>query len=74
MITVYSDKHRLRNSKTELYGGQLVEPYERPSRAEIVLERVKKEKLGEIVNPRAFGIAPVHALHDVGFVAFLQTE
>ncbi len=72
MITVYSDKHRLRNSKTELYGGQLVEPYERPSRAEIVLERVKKEKLGEIVKPRDFGIAPVHALHDVGFVEFLQ--
>ena len=71
MITVFSEKHRLRNSKSELYGGQLVAPFESPARAEIVLERVQKEKLGEIINPRDFGIAPVLALHDAGFVEFL---
>ena len=59
MITVFSDKHRLRNAKTELYGGQLVTPFESPSRAEIVLERVKSEKLGEVIEPRNFGMDPV---------------
>ena len=72
MITIYSDKHRLRNSKTELYGGQLVPPFENPSRADIVLERVKSENLGEVISPREFGMEPVLALHDAGFVEFLQ--
>ncbi|MDG2064677.1 MAG: histone deacetylase family protein, partial [SAR324 cluster bacterium] len=35
MITIYSEKHRLRNAKTELFGGLLVPPYENPSRADI---------------------------------------
>jgi len=72
MITVFSERHRLRNSKTELYGGQLITPFESPSRADIVMERVKNEKLGEIIEPLDFGIAPVLALHDAGFVEFLQ--
>ena len=72
MITVFSDKHRLRNAKTELYGGQLVTPFESPSRADIVLERIKREKLGEIIKPLDFGIDPVLALHDAGFVEFLK--
>ena len=72
MITVFSHKHRLRNAKTELYGGQLVAPFESPSRAEIVLERVKSEKLGDVIEPQDFGIDPVLALHDAGFVEFLQ--
>ena len=73
MITIYSEKHRLRNAKTELFGGVLVAPYENPSRADIILERVKSEKLGEIIEPDEFGMEPVLALHDAGFVEFLQT-
>ena len=72
MITVFSEKHRLRNSKTELYGGQLVSPFESPSRADIILERVQSEKIGEVIEPLDFGIDPVLALHDAGFVEFLQ--
>jgi len=51
----------------------LVAPYENPSRADIILERVKSEKLGEIIEPDEFGMEPVLALHDAGFVEFLQT-
>ena len=54
MITVFSNKHRLRNTKTELYVGLLVAPFESPSRADIVLERVRSEKLGEVIEPRDF--------------------
>jgi hypothetical protein len=28
MLTVFSEKHKLRDAKTELYGGQLVPPFE----------------------------------------------
>ena len=34
METIFTERHQLRNSKTELFGGELVEPFERPSRAE----------------------------------------
>ena len=44
MLSVYSEKHALRNSKTELSGGQLVPPYECPVRAEYILERLKLVK------------------------------
>ena len=54
MITIFSEKHRLRNAKTELFGGLLVSPYENPSRADIILERVHSEKLGEVIAPKEF--------------------
>ena len=37
MLTVFSEKHALRDSATELYGGELVPPFECPIRAEYVL-------------------------------------
>ena len=72
MITIYSEKHRLRNAKTELFGGLLVPPYENPSRADIILERLNSENLGEVSAPSEFGMEPVLALHDAGFVEFLR--
>jgi hypothetical protein len=33
MITVFSDRHRLRDVKTELSGGLLIPPHESPRRA-----------------------------------------
>ena len=38
MKTIFSEQHRLRDAKTELYGGELVKPFERPSRADMVVE------------------------------------
>ncbi len=37
MLTVFSEKHALRDAKTELYGGVLVPPFECPVRAEHIL-------------------------------------
>jgi acetoin utilization deacetylase AcuC-like enzyme len=71
MITVYSDKHFLRNPRTELYGGELVTPHECAQRAEYVLERVKATGLGEVIAPVPFGLEPVLRVHDAHFVEFL---
>src|SRR5882757_8362973 len=71
MITVYSEKHFLRDARTELYRGELVRPHECPERAELVLERVKASGLGDIVSPRQFGLEPVLRVHDAQFVDFL---
>ena len=72
MITVFSDEHRLRNARTELYGGELVSPHECPERAEYVLGRVRDVSLGDIVAPRRFGLDPVLRVHDAAFVEFLS--
>ncbi|MEM0989565.1 MAG: histone deacetylase family protein [Pseudomonadota bacterium] len=73
MITVYSDRHHLRASETELYGGQLVPPFECPTRAEHILARVRAQNLGEVVEPKPHGIGPVHAVHSADFIEFLAT-
>jgi acetoin utilization deacetylase AcuC-like enzyme len=73
VITVFTEEHLLRNAKTELYGGRLVPPHECPERAEIVIERVRTLRLGEIMAPSRFGLAPVLKVHDPAFVDFLQS-
>ncbi len=73
MKTVYSEKHKLRNAKTELYGGELVEPFERPSRAESILQAVQLADLGPIEKPLEHGLEPVLKVHDADFVDFLQS-
>lgn len=72
MKTVFTEKHRLRNARGELFGGLIVEPHERPSRAEIILDRVKEVDLGPVLEPADHGMEPLLAVHDAGYVAFLQ--
>src|SRR5210317_1632421 len=73
MLTVYSEKHALRDSKTELYGGQLVPPFECPVRAEHILQRVQSVGLGDVIAPRQFDLEPVTRIHDPAFLRFLET-
>ncbi|MEM7564876.1 MAG: histone deacetylase family protein [Pseudomonadota bacterium] len=72
MLTVFSEKHALRDSKTELYGGELVPPFECPVRAEHVINRVREVSLGEIIKPQDFDIDVVTRIHDPGFISFLE--
>jgi acetoin utilization deacetylase AcuC-like enzyme len=72
MLTVFSEKHALRDARTELYGGKLVPPFECPVRAEHVLDRVREVGLGDIVAPRQFDIEAVTRVHDAAFIEFLE--
>ena len=72
MLTIYSDDHHLHHGKYELIDGQLTPCFEKPSRADMVLARAQKVKLGEVVAPREFGLAPILRVHDEGFVHFLK--
>ncbi len=72
MLTVFSEKHALRDARTELYGGELVPPFECPVRAEHIVERVKQVGLGEIIAPREFTIDAVTRIHDTEFLHFLE--
>ena len=73
MLTIHSEKHRLRSAKTELAGGLLVEPFERPSRMDHITGRIRETGLGEIVEPQDFGLDPILRIHDKDFVDFLST-
>ncbi len=64
MRTVYSEQHKLRDAKTELYNGELVLPFESPMRVEYVLQEVREVNLGEIIEPRSFEIEAICRLHN----------
>lgn len=72
MWTIYSEDHRLHRPRYELMDGELVPVFEKPERADWVLERVKARGLGEIAAPRRHGLDAalrVHADHYVDYLA-----
>ncbi|MFN0115916.1 MAG: histone deacetylase family protein [Paracoccaceae bacterium] len=73
MKTFYSEDHRLHFPQGELSGGQFVTPYERPSRVEYVLRRLKERGLTDIADPGPCDMGPVRGLIDADFLAFLET-
>lgn len=72
MRTVYSEDHRLHDGKHELLEGQFMKAHEMPRRAEIVIDRVRAMKLGEVLAPQDFGLEPILKVHDRGLVDFLK--
>jgi acetoin utilization deacetylase AcuC-like enzyme len=72
MHTIYSEEHRHQDGNAELFEGKMVKPHESPRRAEIVLERVRAQKLGDVVGLHDFGLDPILKVHDRGFVDFLR--
>ena len=72
MITVFSNEHALRHPHTELSGGELVTPHECPERAQFVLDRVREQRLGDVIPPTRFGPGPRLRVHDAGYLEFLE--
>ncbi len=73
MKIVYSDDHRLHFAQGEIYGGELVTPFERPSRMEYILRELKARKMTDMVAPGALDMQAVRKVHDRGFLGFLET-
>jgi len=73
MQVFYSEKHRLHFPQAELSEGQFVTPYERPSRVEFILQRLKDRGFSDIASPPAADMAPIRELHDAGYLEFLRT-
>ena len=71
MKIIYSEKHRLRDSKTELFGGELVPPFERPSRMDLILKQIDLRSYGELIEPDSYGLEEVLRVHDAGYVEFM---
>ena len=73
MLTVLSETHRQHQPKGELYGGELVPPFENPTRIDYVLARIRDVGLGEVINEDSHGLEPVRRVHDEGFLRFLES-
>ena len=72
MKTIFSEDHKLHDGTVELIGGTLVPSFECPRRAEIVINRVRDQKLGPVIEPTRFGIENAALVHAPDFVKFLS--
>ena len=72
MKTFFSEDHRRHFPQAELSGGQFVTPYERPSRVEYVLARLKERGMTDIVAPDAPDMAAIRALCAPDYLDFLE--
>ncbi|MCB1478331.1 MAG: histone deacetylase family protein [Tepidamorphaceae bacterium] len=73
MKTFFSEKHRLHFPQAELSGGEFVTPFERPSRAEYILNRLRDRGFETPQAPGDVDMKPVLALHDAGYIDFLES-
>jgi len=72
MKTIYSEKHILRDPKTELFGGELVPPFECPVRVEHVVKEINKRNFSKIIGPKHFGKEPLLKIHSEQYLNFLE--
>lgn len=73
MQTYFSEDHRKHFPQAELSGGQFVTPYERPSRVEYVLRRLKDRGFATPLAPDAPDMTVLRGLCDPGYLTFLET-
>ena len=73
MQTFFSEAHRLHFPRGELHGGELVTPFERPSRVEHVLRRLAERGFPDPRTPPACEMASVARVHDAGYLDFLES-
>lgn len=73
MRVFYSEKHRLRDARTELSGGLLVSPFEAPFRLELIIAACAAHEHGRPEEPMSHGLDVALQVHDAGYVAFLET-
>ena len=73
MKIVYSEAHRLHFPQGEIYGGELVTPFERPSRMEYILRELDQRGLRERIAPGPLDMRLLRRVHDRGYLDFLAT-
>lgn len=72
MITICSPEHAQHSAPHEFLDGRLIPPYESPARVDVILAALARAGLGPVQPPREFGMAPVAAVHDREYLAYLE--
>ena len=73
MKTAFSPRHVGHSGNVELAEGNIVPAFEKPSRAEYIVERIKEVKLGEIRAPEVHGLKSAAKVHRQDYLDFLPT-
>ena len=73
MKTVYSPRHFGHSNQVEVVAGAIVPAFEKPSRAEYVLARVKAVGLGDVIAPQDHSLATAAKVHRQDYLDFLPT-
>ena len=74
MQIFYSDAHLQHYPPFEIFdGGEKVAYFENPERAERILKELKNTPWANIGSPLDFGLEPIIAVHDIGYISFLRT-
>ena len=72
MKTIYSDRHHLHQGQLEFYRGELVPCFEKPERADFVLQAVQARGIGPVIEPESFSLAPIERVHAPRYLRFLE--
>lgn len=73
MKTVFSPRHIGHSNQLELVAGGIVPGFEKPSRADYVIGRVRDVGLGEILAPDEHDLGAAGRVHRADYLAFLPT-
>jgi acetoin utilization deacetylase AcuC-like enzyme len=73
MKTIFSEDHRKHFAQAEVYGGELVTPFERPSRMEYILSELKARGMTDISAPEKPDLTAIARVHDQGYLNFLKS-
>jgi acetoin utilization deacetylase AcuC-like enzyme len=74
MKIFYSEVHRKHDPPFEVFDGGAHVPYfENPERMDKILAALHKTDWAELVEPMDFGLDPIHAVHDKGYITFLAS-
>ena len=74
MKIFYSETHRRHNPSFEVFdGGQRVPYLETPDRMDKILTALGNTDWADIKEPANFGLGPILAVHDPGYINFLAT-
>jgi len=72
MKTVLSEMHKKHFPRGELYGGELLRPFECPERWEFIKSALIQDGYNDFITPDAFSMDTVLQIHKQSFVEFLQ--
>ncbi|HET7315627.1 hypothetical protein [Salinisphaera sp.] len=72
MLTFHDNRTQSRRSTSELAGGRLIAPLECPERVDMIAARIRATGLGEIRGTTPHGREPIAAVHDAGYLAFIE--
>jgi acetoin utilization deacetylase AcuC-like enzyme len=74
MKVFHSPAHTQHAPPFEIFdGGEKITNFEMPERMERILSALRTDGRYEIVPPEDFGLAPIRAVHDRGYLDFLRT-